>query len=265
MSKVFRSALALFVIALSLGSDSARATAFTIDLTDTAASVTINGALFNYDNINSGSGTYTRMFAIQANGTESGYNFAGANPLPFDQKGGSFLPNQNLGDIPVVTIGGQQYLQFVFDANDAAPLTMTDFRVFIDNTTLPNNGTVKITNEANIGDLGTLVYDFNAGGPNTLEMTAFEAGSGTDDLSINIPLANFLPFFGQNGADVYVFMKFTGGDSGFEELAIDRSITTTFSTLVPEANTIWGGATMIALLGCMRFRRPFGRSAAALN
>jgi len=219
-------------------------TAYSIDLTNPSASVTVNGAQFNYDNISSGSGSYTDMFRIHANSTQEGYNYDGASAAPFDQVGGVGVPHQLVTGLPVVTIGGTQYIRLNFDANNSSGLVLTDFRMYVNNSGTP----VYVNSTGSLSSLGTLIYDFNAGGANTLTMTAFKSGSGTDDMTINIPVSLV---FGQNfnwsTATAYFYAKFTSADGGFEEFAIDKSQPTTISSLLPEARPIWGGAGMVAL------------------
>src|SRR5205085_5548914 len=115
----------------------------------------------------------------------NGYNYDGASAVPFDQVGGVGIPHQLLTSIPVVTIGGTQYMRLNFDANNSGGLTLTDFRMYVNNSGNP----VYVNSTSNLSSLGQLVYDFNAGGSNTLTMTAFPSGSGTDNMSINIPVS----------------------------------------------------------------------------
>ena len=266
MFKPFLSTLTISVCALFFSAIAAQATAYTLDTTVTGASVNINGALFNESAISSGSGAYTSLFRIQASGTEAGYNYAGGTQ-PFDQVGGVGVLHVDLGALPVVTIAGTNYVQFHFDANNQAGLTFTDFRVFQHSDPTNLDPKILVTSEANLGNLGTLVYSMlgtNAGGTNTLALTAFKSGSGTDDMSINIPLANFLIAGWSLNDDISVFMKMTNATGGFEELAYIQGTGTTVSTVVPEAHTVWGGGAMVAglLVGCAVQRRR-KRAAAA--
>ena len=244
---------------MALPAGAAFATAYTIDLNTPGSTAmtggspsTINGALYNFDNIGSGSGTYTDMFRVQANNTESGYNYDGAAKAPFDQVGGVGNPHQLVTDIPVVTINGTQYMRLNFDANNKAGLTMTDFRMYVNNSGTP----VLVSTTGSLSSLGSLIYDFNggAGGPNTLTMTAFPSGSGTDNMTINIPLTLLYqndPGFNPATANVYFYAAFSNSDSGFEEFAIDKSITTNVGntpvSLAPEPKTVWGGGGMVAI------------------
>ncbi len=258
--KAFFSKLAIFAYALCLGLPSAKATAFTIDLTNAASTVNINGGLFNYSNTSSGSGAYTSLYRIQANTTESGYNYAGT-PKPFDQSGGVGVFHVDLRNLPGVIIGGVQYVQFHFDANNTAGLTFTDFRVFQHSDPANLDTQILVTTEAGLSTLGTLVYDMlgtNTGGANSLRITAFNSGSGTDDMTINIPVANFNISGPSMTDDIYLFAKMTGSDGGFEEFAYFQNTGASLGGLVPEAHPIWGGGAMVAgliIFGLVRQRR----------
>jgi hypothetical protein len=238
-----RIAICAALAALSLGA--AYGTDYSIDLTNTSASVNINGTIFQYDNVSSGSGSYTDMFRVQHTTTQQGYNYDGPLAAPFDQVGGVGIPHQLVTALPVVTIGGVQYIHLNFDANNADGLVLTDLRMYVNDSGNP----VYVNSTANLSNLGTLVYDFNAGGANTLTMTKFKSGSGTDDMAINIPLSVVAgQGFNFNTASAYFFATFTNTTGGFEEFAIDKSLTSNVgNTLLPEARPIWGGASMAAL------------------
>ncbi len=262
MIKAFLSKLALVASVLSLGSSAAQATAFTIDATLVGDTETINGALWNQSQVSSGSGAYTSLFRVQRSGTEAGYNdFSGVNP--FDQVGGVGVLQVDLKDLAVVNIGGVNYVELHFDANNANNLVFTDFRVFLHSD--PTDADVAVTavtveSGINATSFGPLAYDMlgtNIGGANTLTITAFPSGSGTDNMTINIPLSNFTSIPGWNlNDDVYIWVKMTGAQAGFEEFAYLQGVPTV-GTLTPEAHTIWGGGAMVAslLVGGMIRRR----------
>jgi hypothetical protein len=261
MFKAFFSKLALSACALFLGSAAAWATAYTLDTTVVGDSESINGALFNQSQSPSGSGGYTDLFRIQYNGTESGYNYAGpGNQAPFNQSGGVGMLHINLEDLPVVNIGGINYVQLHFDANNSNGLTFTDFRIYQHSDPSNQDTQILVTTEANLGNLGTLVYSMlgtNAGGSNTLTLTDFPSGSGTDNMTINIPVDNFLLPGWNNKDDLYIFAKTTSSDGGFEEFAFLQGTGTSIGTVTPEAHTVWGGGVMVAslLVGSMVQRR----------
>src|SRR5262249_175171 len=147
--------------------------------TGNSATITDNGAIFNAFTTNSGSGTYTALYRVDASGgnpnPERGYNYndtAGGNAAPYDQKGGVGTRNLDLGDIPVVTVNGKQYLEFLNDINESGNdnlITITELRVYITpNNVAGNNLTIYEPNEANLGTtvggtstLGKLVYSLD--------------------------------------------------------------------------------------------------------
>ena len=208
------------------------------------------------------------FFRVQKNGTESGYNYAGSPP-PFDQSNGVGILHVNLGDLTLANIGGVNYVSIHFDGNNNAGLTWTDFRVFQHSDPTNLDPVLLASTETDINNLvlGALVYDMlgtNTGGANTLQITAFSSGSGTDDMTINIPVANFLGAGYSLNDDIYFWTKMTGGQGGFEEFAYLQTGATVAASLVPEAHSIWGGGAMVASLlvgGLVQQRRR--RSAAA--
>lgn len=259
MFKAFLSKLALTAVVLSLGSVAARATAFSLDLTNTAASANVNGALWQYSNAASGSGGYTSLFRVQNSGTESGYNYAGT-PKPFDQVNGVGIYHVNLGDLTTVNIAGIDYVSIHFDANNANNLVFTDFRIFQHSDPSNLDPQLLASTEGALPTLGNLVYDMlgtNTGGANTITLTAFKSGSGTDDMMINIPLSNFTSAGYSLNDDIYFWTKMTGATGGFEEFAYLQTGNTVTAALTPEAHTIWGGGVMVAslLVGGMIRRR----------
>jgi len=236
------------------GAAKVHATAYSIDLTaGSGDQVNIGGVIFAQGQVGAGSGVYTRLFAIQNTGVEQGYNYDGAGTLPFDGKTGSFNPQLDLGLVPVVTIAGIKYLNFTIDLNQSAStITLTDFRFYVEsdpsntNTALP-----KVTSTANLDSTlaasgtGVKVYSF---GSNTLLMNNVPSGSGASDYTINIPMSWVMG--SGTGDNVYVFIAYTGADSGFEELAIDKGITSNFgNSQTPEPGTVWGGLSIAAVLG----------------
>lgn len=270
-----RHLLAFTALMVAAALESSRAETLSIDAGDftTPSSATFsasgNGGIYQAFDTGSGSGTYTALFRIQANSTERGYNYDYANggTAPFDQKSGVGTLDLDLGSVPLVTIGGSQYLQFLVDVNENDSLvTLTEWRIYIDtDNAVGNTDDIRVTTEAGLGALGTVVYDLdydyvnNVAVDNTLNVTP-KAGSGTSDISINMPLERFLGY--QSTDNVYVWMKWTNTESGFEEAAIFVGATANFSSL-PEPGTGLGAAAMLALAGSMRPRRASTRSRTA--
>src|SRR5262249_49120182 len=162
------------------------------------------------------------------------------------QDNGVGIFHVNLQTLPFVTIGGVNYVQFNFDANNSGGLTFTDFRVYQHSDPSNLDPQILVTSEANLGNLGTLVYSMlatNAGGTNTLTLTAFPSGSGTDNMTMNIPVANFTFSGWSMTDDIYIYARMTNADSGFEEFAYLQG-GQTLTSIIPEAHTVWGGGAM---------------------
>lgn len=272
MSKSFLSKLALVACALVLGNSAARAAALDINLASGSGDVeNIGGTLFVQGQVGSGSGVYTSLYRLQRSGgssTERGYNNFSASSPNFDQVGGVGILQINLADLPVVNIAGTNYISINFDINNASGLTFTDFRIYLNSDPTNTNTPISVTSEANLGNLGSLVYTMDgtsAGGTNTLQMNNIPTGSGTDDMTINIPLSYFTSIPGWTLTDdVYIWANLSGATGGFEEFAFVLGGPDVESTLIPEAHTVWGGGAMVVglLLGGIWQRR---RKAAAVT
>jgi len=220
--------------------------------------ITINSAIFTTSNINSGSGTFTRMFAVDEqqtdpnnplpSGSAQAYNDDVKNNFPFNQKtGAGFTPALTLGQLPVVTINGTKYLQFAAAYNGGSSVSLSQFKVWMSHTAGTN---ITLYSQITSNALGTKVYDL---GSNQIDASGYSSGNGTANMFYNIPLANFA---GWSLSDsVYVFARFdniTGG--GYDAIAYDPNGTPLGSA--PEAHTIWGGLLMgCFLIGGMLKRR----------
>jgi len=55
--------------------------------------------------------------------------------------------------------------------------------------------------------------------------------------------------------NVYLWVKFSNANTGFEEIAIDTSITTNFDSLIPEPATIGAGLFILPFLFARRRRK----------
>jgi hypothetical protein len=207
------------------------ASAVTVDLTPgPGSSGTINGVLFEFDDQQpAGSGVLMPFVRVQANGTEEGYNTS--NPaFPFDEvpPPGGFTRDMQFGELQ--QIGGSYH--FTLDINEPAGgsqplLSLDELRIYISSTGSQNT-TV-------LGDLGTLIYDLDAGTDNTVLMDFTNApGSGVTDMLMTMPAALFA---GVSPADfVILYSRFGDTESsgaGFEEWA----------HLVPEPSSL----TLISL------------------
>src|SRR5439155_13939178 len=95
-----------------------RVTPSTVDLTTAGSLGTLNGAQFRQvDAQPTGSGVIDSFVRLQAQGAkqtvEQGYN-TDARPTQFDENSSpTFTRSLRLSDVPVVTIGGVEYREFL--------------------------------------------------------------------------------------------------------------------------------------------------------
>lgn len=161
-----------------------RATADTLDLTTAGTSGFLNGALFRQTSPQpTGVGTIQSFLRLQNNGVEQGYNTS-ARPIEsgYDTKTDpNFTRDRRLDQIPIVTIDGVAYREFLLDINENTGsnqelLSLDRLQIFQSNAGNVNQ----------YANLGTKVYDLGSG--NTIVLNyALNAGSGLGDMFAYIP------------------------------------------------------------------------------
>jgi hypothetical protein len=218
-------ATAVSIVTLVLLGTSALASAVVVDLTPGAGSSgSINGVLFEFDDTQpAGTGVLKSFVRIQAMGSEQGYNTSNSD-FPFDEvpPAGGFTRDRTFGEL---TPNGGSF-QFVLDINEAAgdpnPLLSLDaLQIYVSNTGSQNTTT--------LGDLGTLLYDMDAGADSHVLMDFGNApGSGVSDMLMSVPTSIFAGV--SDGDFIILYSRFgdtSGSSDGFEEWA----------HLVPEPGT----------------------------
>ena len=177
----------------------------------------INGTLFrrpeSTDALGSGSGVFRDLYKNQAGGngtTEQGYNRNGVMDAAVP---GGFDPFIKVGDLLTDQTG--LFYVFVVDVNDEKNakrfISLDKFELIVednadglgfgsDPASLPGT-------EASLGDLGTTVYNMDAGEDSTVFLDySTSKGSGTFDLFVFIPKSNFAGM--DSEAYVYLFTEF---------------------------------------------------------
>ncbi|HEY1378620.1 MAG TPA: SdrD B-like domain-containing protein [Gemmataceae bacterium] len=193
-----------------------------LDLTAHGSSGTINGAIFQQSDAQpTGSGVIHSFVRLQTNAaTEQGYNTDG-RPLQFDEnKSPVFTRSLQVGDVPLVSVGGVLYREFLLDVNQkaSAPLISLDqLRVYVGDT--PDATGYDATTRQLAGL--DAVYDLDAGGDNWVKLNyRLNSGSGSGDMTVLIPAS----LLGSDpGRYVYLYSAFgenQAANSGFEEWSV---------------------------------------------
>src|SRR5205823_12913270 len=133
---------------------------------------------------------------------------------------GNFTRSLLLSTVPVITINGTAYREFLLDVNE--PLSAGKQLVTFDQMQLFQSTTGSVFGYAqNPANLGALVYNLDSGGDNTVLIDAnLENGSGKSGVFIDVPDALF------NDASrpyVVLYAAFGGGalaQGGFEEFTV---------------------------------------------
>jgi hypothetical protein len=244
-------ATAALIAAGMLAVNTARATV--VDLSASATgSVTVNGAIFTTSFVQpAGTGVYNPFLTVQNSPWEQGYN---STSQPFDTKR---APQWNyeikFSDLQITTINGKQYYGFSIDVNEPngakAGISLNDFSLWTSSTL--QHSTSTDSNGFFNGSLGTLRYDF---GNNAVLYTDKNNGSGQDDISVFIPVADFA---GTKANDyVYLYQRWGNTDTadnsqgGFEETRLIAGITP-----VPEMSALFPIVGLMVAVGSTHILR----------
>jgi hypothetical protein len=229
-----------------------RAQATVIDLTTGPdASGEIDGALFFATQQQpSGTGYIDPFLRIQEKGFEQGYNTDGG--FPFDDKHPhNYQHSLLISDLVPVFINGTPYLQFMLDSNQSGNnftehvLEMTALQIFTTND--PNQTTESFKPGGILALNGTLVYNLDAHGDNSVLTTAI--GSGKADMFMYIPFSlvqtgeQYLVLYSAFGNDI-------PSDGGFEEWVFIPG-----TVPIPEATTLFPVIGLLAAVFSTRVLR----------
>ena len=224
------------------------ASAIDLNLTTAGASDTINGAIFQQvADQSTGTGVIEPFYRLAQTGNNTsaeGYN-ATARPVMQDvNTSGTWTHDLQLGSVPVVTLGGTAYYQFLLDINQANPSTLSldKIEIYTRSTALTTANTKTALTTGS-----DLRYSLDAGGNNRILLDyALNSGSGSGDMFAYIPVSAFA---GDALTDyVYLYSQFGASgapyteNDGFEEWSILKGPATPPPS-VPDA-----GASL-ALLG----------------
>jgi hypothetical protein len=187
-----------------------------------------------------GRGTMDSFLRIDANGVEEGFNTT-ARPFQLDQvKNGTTA--LTLSQVPVVTVNGTAYREFVLDVNEPGnkgrTLSLDEVRVYV-----ADQGNLKNYNGSN-GKLGgqSPVYNLDSAGNVTVMLKSMvNQGPRASEMALLVP--NSLFAGKSNGSFVYVYSKFggsapAGGDA--EEWGVRHNPPSSPSSPPPATGSVSG-------------------------
>ena len=174
-----------------------------------------------------GTGVIDSFVRVQANDSEHGYNTD--DGTPYDTKAGAFTHSLQLSAVPVVTIDGVQYREFLLDVNQIGPSPLVDLnqvQIFLSGSGAPGNlaitgstdpylllfpGANEIFRMSGAGAVDTIILDFSR-----------NSGSGSGDMFLYV--RNSL-FTGASTQYVTLYSHFgepgqNETNDGFEEWAV---------------------------------------------
>jgi hypothetical protein len=248
--------------ALGLAGASAHAETV-LDLATTSPQDAKNGGIFyRTQQQPTGTGVIDPFVRIQRKGQEDGYNTDGVSE--FDTKDNAvhnWTHSIKLSDVPVVTINGVNYREFILDINETSTsagrlLAMNEFQVYTSDTNVLSsfNRTTQ-TFGSPTSHTTALVYDLDKGlnGDQRLRMDySLGSGSGSGDMFAYVQDSLFA---GKPSPYLYLYSSFgvpDQSDAGFEEWAVRQA---TPPVIVPIPATAYMGVMLMGAIGAGKWIR----------
>ncbi|HZI50204.1 MAG TPA: PEP-CTERM sorting domain-containing protein [Terriglobia bacterium] len=183
------------------------------------------------DQQSTGTGVIDSFVRIQAQENEEGYNTSAGTPM--DTLGGNFTHSLQLSAVPIVTVGGTQYREFLLDVNQtgADPLiSLNQVQIFLSAAQAPANLTSAGTNPPILTFAGATEI-FRMSGVGAVDEIILDAsrnsGSGSGDMLLYVPNSNFT---GAATQFVTLYSQFgtppgaNDSNAGFEEWAVREGV-----------------------------------------
>ena len=223
------------------------------DLTAAGASATLpSGAIVQQTDAQpTGTGVIQSFVRVQGaangGGSEQGYN-TDARPLQFNEnKSPVFTRSLQVGDVPVITVGGVAYREFLLDVNQKASAS----KISLDEVRVYTCGQPKLTEynaiTKTLAGMATR-FDLDANGDVAVILDArLNSGSGSGDMFLLVPNTAFA---GTAPTDyIYLYSKFgvqagATANGGFEEWAVRE---TDGGTTTPEGTASISGRVFLDL------------------
>jgi hypothetical protein len=279
MATIRRHARVLAIAAVLLPLSVASTSAGVCDLTasgSTCSNVSFGGAIYT-NVVTSPTTTFTidpflQMKATNTSSTpttEKGYNTGGTLQTGFQQS--NETSNLLLTDVPITTIGGVQYREFLLTIDEPggakALLSLDQLQVFLSPTQSLTNYQVSSSGIGQLNGL-TAVYDMDAGGDpnnNNYVKLSYSVQTGTKiatggQLTAVVYIPNALFTQSSNPQYVYLYsqfggVSFYGAEGGLETWWVRTNGPGTQVTLNPEPGSMLLLGTGIALLGARARKR----------
>src|SRR5438445_983483 len=250
-------ALAAATVAASIFAVSAAKAETVLDLTGPVPqSTTINGAIFT-TNVQQPTGTGVIRPFVRLDSSkdiEKGYN-TDARPLDSAndaKQDAQYTHSLTLSSLQSTNIGGTDYFQFLLDINQTGTsplLNLNDLQVYVAGSASLSGFT---SGSGFSSGPSTLVYNIDAGTDHGVLLNYnLNSGSGSGDLYVDIPTANFNV---ANNTYVYLYSSFgvpNPNNDGFEEWA---AVAKAGTPSVPLPASVWGGLALLGLMGAAKIR-----------
>jgi hypothetical protein len=214
-----------------------------VDLTAAGSTGTANGAMFRQGQVQpTGSGvidSFVRIDGHHKDGIEQGYN-TDYRPLQFDEKkDATFTHSLDLSDVPLVTIDGMEYREFMLDLND--PLGGNKDTLFLDQLQIFLGDSGSLHDFPSYDGHANMVYNLDGAGDTSIKLSAAtnKGGSGKGDMFADIPAD---VFDHTSFSNVYLYSQFSSAGGGFEEWAVHKQVNApTVDPVVPLPPAAWSG------------------------
>ena len=186
-----------------------------------------NGAFYQWTDYGAtGSGNMNAFLRVQNKDIEQGYNHSLGNVGPWDTKAGIHTHDIQYQDLVTRTILGIDYYEFLLDVNEASGQDK-EF-LSLDNVQIFTRGSAITSADENLNGLGTQRFNSDNGDDVTVKLDySRNSGSGSGDMFLYVPVANFVGAFPEDYVYLYShFGDMWASDAGFEEWGLlPRSIT----------------------------------------